>query len=871
MESIIFFDLEVKPKSSRIQDIGAVFNGEEFHGTSVLQFGHFLGKSGLICGHNIIGHDIPALEQNSLKQVLSGKSFIDTLYLSALLFAEKPYHHLVKDYKLFDDNSDINNPLADSKLCQTLLLDEVAKFNSLNCKLQNIFFTLLKNEKPFGGFFHIVHAEPCSDITKSIRNYFVGRICKNARFDSWTREPVNLAFALAMINTDNNESILPKWIVMQHPEVYEIINELRFSKCADTACRYCIDKLDPRKGLSRFFGYDDFRKFSKEEKAPLQQQVVESALKGESLIAIFPTGGGKSLTFQLPALIDGDATRSLTVVISPLQSLMKDQIDVLEKRHGITRAVTINGLLSPLERMQAIERVAEGGAHILYISPESLRSGTITKILTSRTIARFVIDEAHCFSSWGHDFRVDYLYIGEFIKDLQTRKGLDKSIPVSCFTATAKPAVISDIRQYFYQRVGLELLTYIAPIKRENLHYGVYVAEDDNDKYRKLVQLLSTVSEPVIIYVSRTRAVEDLAVKLGEDGFSALPYHGKMDRDARISNQNKFMNGEIDIIVATSAFGMGVDKENVHMVIHYDLSESLENYIQEAGRAGRSPEINANCFILFDKNDLNKHFNLYYHARLNFKEISQVWRGIKSLSKTRKKLSQSALEIAKASGWDSEIQELETKIKTSIAVLEEAGYLKRGLDSPRIFANSFLVKNYNAAVEILQSASDITAEQVLDSTRILQRIIKEDETRVDYLSDVLGIKRDDVEQLIRIMRQKEILGDAKDLAAFVDAGNATNDSIKTATLYFRLERHLLNILNCEKKLIYLKEINEVLIENGITQSTPDKILDILRFWEIKGFVKKDRLDQHTGAYQISYRKELAPFRENLERRQKLQD
>jgi ATP-dependent DNA helicase RecQ len=869
MENIIFFDLEVKRNSSHIKDIGAVFNGEEFHGTSVVKFGHFLLKSGLLCGHNIIGHDIPVLELSNLKQALSGKLFIDTLYLSALLFAEKPYHHLVKDYKLFDDNSEINNPLADSRLCQTLLFDEIAKFNSFNPELKAIFFTLLKNEKPFNGFFQIVQAETCMNLTRSIRDYFDGRMCKNVTFENWTHEPVNLAFALAMINTENNESILPKWIVMQHPEVNEIVNEFRFSNCRDITCSYCNKKLDSHKGLSRYFGYDDFRKFSEEEKTPLQQQVVESSLKSESLIAVFPTGGGKSLTFQLPALIQGEATRSLTVVISPLQSLMKDQIDVLEKRHGITRAVTINGLLSPLERMQAIERVSEGSAHILYISPESLRSGTITKIFTSRTIARFVIDEAHCFSSWGHDFRVDYLYIGEFIKDLQARKGLEKSIPVSCFTATAKPSVIIDIRQYFYQRLGLELLTYIAPLKRENLHYGVYVAEDDNDKYQKLIQLLFTGSEPAIIYVSRTRAVEDLALKLREDGFLALPYHGKMERDARISNQNKFMNGEVDIIVATSAFGMGVDKENVQMVVHYDLSESLENYIQEAGRAGRSPEINANCVILFDKNDLNKHFNLYYHARLNFKEISQVWRGIKSLSKTRKKISQSALEIAKASGWDSEIQELETKIKTSIAVLEESRYLKRGLDSPRIFANSLLVKNYNAAVEILQSATDITPEQILDSTRILQRLIKEDETRVDYLSDVLGIKRDVVEQMIRMMRHKGILGDAKDLTAFVEAGNSTNYSVKTARLYFKIERNLLNVLNCEKKLIYLKEINEILIEKGITQSTPDKILDILRFWEIKGFIKKDRMDQRTSAFQIIYRKELASFIENLERRQKL--
>jgi ATP-dependent DNA helicase RecQ len=869
MDNVIFFDLEVKRNSGSIQEMGAVFNGQEFHGTSIEQFRMFLGKADLLCGHNIINHDLAIMERTSLNQAVSGKLCIDTLYLSALLFAEKPYHYLVKDYKLFDDKSEINNPLADSKLCKILLLDEVAKFNSLNDELKAIYFTLLKNEKPFGGFFRFVEAGPCKDLIKSIRDYFKWRVCQNARLENLIRDPIHLAFALSIIQTDNNESILPKWMVMQHPEVNAVIHELRYRRCPDTTCVYCNEKLDPRKGLYRFFGHADFKKFSDEEKVPLQQQVVEAALKGESMIAVFPTGGGKSLTFQLPALMDGDATRSLTVVISPLQSLMKDQIDVLEKRHQITHAVTINGLLSPLERMQAFERVAEGGAHILYISPESLRSKTINKILTERAISRFVIDEAHCFSSWGHDFRVDYLYIGEFIKDLQTRKRLMDAIPVSCFTATAKPAVVSDIQRYFDQRLGLKLQTYLADLKRENLHYGVYVAESDNDKYQKLNQLLYTGAGPSIIYVSRTRAVEDLAAKLRGDGFSTLPYHGKMDRDARIGNQNKFMKGEVDIMVATSAFGMGVDKENVQTVIHYDLSESLENYIQEAGRAGRSAKIDANCYILFDKNDLNKHFNLYYLARLNFKEISQVWRGIKSLSKTRKKISRSALEIARASGWDAEIQELETRIKTSLAVLEEAGYLKRGLDSPHVFADSFLVKKYNVAVDILRAATDITPEEITDSTRILQRIIKEDETRTDYLSDVLGIKRDDIEQLIRMMRQKGILGDAKDLSAFVDVSHSAMNSIKIAGFYFELERNLLAVLNRGNNLVYLKEINEVLIEKGMVESAPDKILDILRFWEIKGFIKKERTDRSTNAYRITFRKDPATFSGNMERRQKL--
>src|SRR5690606_38066570 len=156
---------------------------------------------------------------------------------------------------------------------------------------------------------------------------------------------------------------------------------------------------------------------------PLQEKAVQAAVNNKSLLAIFPTGGGKSITFQVPALMSGVNERGLTVVISPLQSLMKDQVDNLEK-NSITDAVTINGLLDPIERAQSFERVEDGSASILYISPESLRSKTIERLLLGRNVVRFVIDEAHCFSSWGQDFRVDYLYIGEFIRSYQEKKNL---------------------------------------------------------------------------------------------------------------------------------------------------------------------------------------------------------------------------------------------------------------------------------------------------------------------------------------------------------------------------------------------------------------------------------------------------------------
>jgi ATP-dependent DNA helicase RecQ len=194
---------------------------------------------------------------------------------------------------------------------------------------------------------------------------------------------------------------------------------LRNKPCL-TGCGYCDLALDVKRGLKEYFGFDSFRSYAG---VPLQEMAAKAAVDNKSLLAVFPTGGGKSVTFQVPALMAGKNSKGLTVVISPLQSLMKDQVDNLE-RANITSAVTINGLLDPIERSKSFERVEDGSAFLLYISPESLRSNSIERLLLGRKIERFVIDEAHCLSSWGQDFRVDYLYIADFINKIQATSNL---------------------------------------------------------------------------------------------------------------------------------------------------------------------------------------------------------------------------------------------------------------------------------------------------------------------------------------------------------------------------------------------------------------------------------------------------------------
>ncbi len=855
MDKILFFDLETDRESPKLRDIGAVFGEREFHQKSVESFAVFAREAGCICGHNILRHDLPLLRKWGMEESFFAKPAVDTLYLSALLFPEKPYHKLVKDYKLYDQYPP-NNPVWDARLAAQLFADEVVQFFSLPPALQAIYYQLLSGTEAFSGFFPAAGyhpSKPASPPADQVRSHFEGTVCRNAGHKALIRQdPVAYAYALAIITTREPESVPPPWLIKNYPQLTSILYQLRVRECPDPDCTWCREWLDPHRALESFFGYRDFRRFSPEEEVSLQELTVRTALRNDSLLGVFPTGGGKSLAFQLPALMTGRAGRALTVVISPLQSLMKDQVDVLRHRHGLVNAVTINGLLSPLERSEAIERVMHGDVHLLYISPESLRSRTVAGLLKNRSIARFVVDEAHCFSAWGQDFRVDYLYIGEFIANLCKEKGLAEPIPVSCFTATARPQVIDDICDYFRTRLSLQLQVFIAPSRRVNLTYTVQEAPDQQARYRRLKGLLSASAGAKIIYVSRVRTAEELAGNLNRDGFEALPYHGQMETTRKIRHQDQFIRNEVDIIVATTAFGMGVDKKDVGMVIHYEISGSLENYVQEAGRAGRSEEVQAGCFILFDEEDLGKHFELLNRTRINRREIGQIWQAIRKLTRGRGQASRSALEIARAAGWDREMHQVETRVTAAIAALEDSGFVKRGHNAPRVIANSFREKDISKASEIVRQSAHFSEKDREHAIRIIQRIIKEDETRVDHLSEVLAIAREDVMRVLNLLRQENIIGDAKDLTAFLDLSPAGHPE-RLFSKYARLEKALLKMLAKTTGTVFLKEVNGRLQEAGLEDSSVDAIKDVLLYWETKSTIYKTRTDRALHAYQIGFR------------------
>ncbi len=843
MNSIAFIDTEIEPKSLKILDIGSVKgNGSSFHKTSVAEFIHFLNGTQFICGHNIFNHDIKYIGNALNDAGINLENIIDTLFLSPLLFPNKPYHALLKDDKL--QSEDKNNPLNDSIKAKDLFNDEVAAFKQTNEELKQIFYVLLNDKKEFRSFFRfIAYTVADTNIEKLIRQKFQSEICEHADLIKIISEhPIELAFCLSLINANNRYSITPPWVLKNYPEVERIMFRLRNKPCV-RSCEYCDRALDIHKGLKGFFGFDSFRTYAGE---PLQEKAVKAAVDNKSILAVFPTGGGKSITFQVPALMSGESAKGLTVVISPLQSLMKDQVDNLEKV-GITDAVTINGLLDPIERAKSFERVEDGSASMLYISPESLRSRTIERLLLGRKIVRFVIDEAHCFSSWGQDFRVDYLYIGNFIKSIQEKKNLEDGIPVSCFTATAKQKVIEDIRDYFKDNLSLELELFTSKTSRTNLQYKVFEKGGEEEKYQTARDLIEEKDCPTIIYVSRTRKAYLLAERLTEDGFNAKPYHGKMDVKEKTANQNAFISGKIPIMVATSAFGMGVDKKDVGMVIHYDISDSLENYIQEAGRAGRDENIIADCFVLFNEEDLGKHFILLNQTKLSIKEIQQIWKAIKEITRFRSKVSNSALEIARKAGWDDNVVEIETRVTTAIAALEDAGYLKRGQNMPRIFANSILSKTAQEAIDKINASEKFEEKQKEKGIRIIKKLFSSKsrkqsndeaaESRIDYISDHLGIVKEEVINIVNLLREENILADAKDLTAFIKKGENKNRSLNIVEAFGKIENFMLPLFEEQEKTFHVKELNEEAEEKGCEDVTPNKIKTLLNFWAIKNWIK----------------------------------
>jgi ATP-dependent DNA helicase RecQ len=334
--------------------------------------------------------------------------------------------------------------------------------------------------------------------------------------------------------------------------------------------------------LKKNFGYDQFR--------PLQREIIGDSLAGRDVFVLMPTGGGKSLCFQLPALI----RQGLTIVVSPLISLMKDQVDALQ-----TSGIPATYLNSTLDRKNAVARwrgLHHGDYRMLYVAPERLMLDTFLERALNWNIAQFAIDEAHCISEWGHDFRPEY-------RELKKLRTHFPDVPMMALTATATERVRADIVKQLKLR---EPRCYVASFDRPNLTYRVV---PKTAPYEQLLEFIrSRPNDSGIVYCASRKSAESLARNLDEDDVSAKPYHAGLTSSERTKNQDAFLRDDVRVVTATIAFGMGINKPNVRFVVHYDLPKNLESYYQETGRAGRDG-LPSECVLLFSASDVAKQLH----------------------------------------------------------------------------------------------------------------------------------------------------------------------------------------------------------------------------------------------------------------------
>lgn len=396
---------------------------------------------------------------------------------------------------------------------------------------------------------------------------------------------------------------------------------------------------DARRLLLERFGYEDFR--------PGQTQAVESILAGRDTLVILPTGGGKSLCFQVPALVMG----GLTVVISPLISLMKDQVDALEAR-GLP-ATFVNSTLSQAEVSARMARVQSGEVKLLYLAPERFDLGRTAERLREIGVTLLAVDEAHCISEWGHDFRPSYLRV----KDVRTRLG---NPPTVALTATATPEVREDIARQLELRDPAVVIT---GFDRTNLSYHVIPTKNDAAKDETLVELLRTHTDGVaIVYASTRKTVERIAGVLRKAKLPALAYHAGLDDEHRADVQNAFMSERVRIIVATNAFGMGIDKPNVRLVVHHAMPGTLEAYYQEAGRAGRD-RLPATAILLHAFPDRFTHEFFIKGALPERETIAAVYTALQRLAGRDGLVRATATEIAASASAKVSDREAESALR----------------------------------------------------------------------------------------------------------------------------------------------------------------------------------------------------------------
>lgn len=822
LERCVSVDLEVNPKTAEIFDLAAVRFGD---GPAIVsakgkieqgldQLEKALAKTPHVIGHNILRHDIEHLLAARPRLAANMAAPIDTLWLNPLSFPRNPYHHLVKHYH--DGRlqaGHVNDPERDARMVFEVLQNQIDALTELGTQSPDTLLayhylaTRMDRSGGFDAVFRSVRKSPQPDratALSAINLILAGKACgvQVAQVLGKLSDPRvgwPMAFALAWISVSGGESVMPPWVRASFPEAALIVRELRDTNCNDSACNWCSEMNSPVGALRKWFGFEGFRPQPEDaDGKPLQEAIVAQAMLHENVLGILPTGTGKSVCYQVPALSLYDKVGALTVVISPLVALMADQVQGME-RAGVSSAVTINGMLSMPERQDALNRVRMGQAAILLISPEQLRSVSVRSVLAQREIGFWVLDEAHCVSKWGHDFRPDYRYIGRFIREFS---GDAKPAPVMCLTATAKPEVVGDITEHFRKRLDVELGLFDGGATRTNLTFSVLATTNES----KLGDILTVVSEHLpkgdksgaVVYCATRKKTERVAEFLKSQKLAAEHFHAGLTPDDKQNVQERFRVGDLRVIAATNAFGMGIDKPDIRLVVHADIPGSLENYLQEAGRAGRD-RAPAECVLLYQSDDVERQFSLTARSRLERHEIAAILKALRRMDEhTRNsgKVVATPGEIVREEKDREFIRDSasdDTRVKTAIAWLEEAALVSREENRVQVFPSSLLVRTL-AEAEARLNGVEITQARRTQLLTIVRHVMNRPADQgisTDELTDISGLSH---RALSKAMADLETLGIARNDIAITVAVHIgfENQSSQRLMRAMRLEKALID-------------------------------------------------------------------------------
>ena len=785
LERCLSVDLEVNPKTAQIFDLAAVRHGQ---GPAVVaakgriqqsldQLEAALETTSHIIGHNILRHDIEHLLATRPRLRDKMAAPIDTLWLNPLAFPRNPYHHLVKHYH--DGRlqaGHVNDPELDARLVFEVLQNQISALSDQSPDTILVWHHLATRSDRSEGFdavFRHIRNAPAPDqatALAAIRGLLEGKACGaqvgpvlGVLSDAQMAWP--MAYALAWISVSGGESVMPPWVRVSFPDAALIVRQLRDTNCGKPYCSWCSTMNDPVGALQKWFGFPAYRPQPSDATGrPLQEVIVERAMAHDHVLGILPTGTGKSVCYQVPALSLYDKTGALTVVISPLVALMADQVQGME-RTGISSAVTINGMLSMPERQEALDRVRLGQAAILLISPEQLRSVSVRSVLKQREVGFWVLDEAHCVSKWGHDFRPDYRYIGRFIREFS---GDAPPAPVLCLTATAKPEVVRDITDHFRARLGIDLSPFDGGAVRTNLTFSVLATQKETklgDILAAIQNHLSDGRSGAVVYCATRKETERIAAFLKGQGLSAAHFHAGLTADDKQSVQESFRVGDLRVIAATNAFGMGIDKPDIRLVIHADIPGSLENYLQEAGRAGRD-RAPAACVLFYHADDVERQFTFSARSRLDRHEIGAI---LKALRRIDEQNRNSGTVVATAGEIVREEKDREflrdsatddTRVKTAVSWLEEATLVSREENRVQVFPSSLMVRTLDEAAARLDAAqiTGTRRRQLLNIVRHVMNAPADQGISTDELTGISGLTH---RGLTKAMADLETLGLAR--------------------------------------------------------------------------------------------------------------